>query len=242
MNRFRRLFILSAVLAGGILAAGGSAHAGGPGQGLFGGFGYFSVGLRQFDLSKMNSILQANRYSALPESYLTLGGGGFALARKWILGGEGVGIVERESGSQTATGKFMGGYGFFDLGRIVWKSPRAFAALMAGFGGGGLQLKIASKNYPANFSDALVGPFHSTQLSKGGFLVKLGFMGQFIVHRKRRGRCFNGMVVGVGAGYVLPLYESQWTVEEHKIGSVPESGMAGPYVRISIGGGGFCSR
>jgi len=238
-HRGLRILLLGGLI--GLFLGGGEAQAKWSPGGARGGFGFFAAGIHSLDLSKMNTLLRNSGYATLPETYFTLGGGGFAMSRNWILGGEGAGLVQRQASGPSATAKLTGGYGLFDLGRVLWAAHGSMGALMFGFGGGGLDFEVESSHYPANFDEVLNGPFHTTQITRGALLFKVGLMGQFIVHRKNRGRCFGGMILGFDVGYILPLYESNWLVEEHTLGEIPDSGMAGPYVRISFGGGGFCN-
>ena len=240
MKRLQKVTAVAVLLVAGLLLASNSAQARFPRRGPIGGFGYFSVGVRQLDVAEMNRLLKAKGFAPFSKTAAIMGGGGLAVARKWVIGGEGFGIVGRKVNGPSAEARLTGGYGFFDLGRVLWKRTGSFGALMGGFGGGGMEIEVGSTSYPESFGAALDAPYHSTRMSKGGLMAKLSLMGQFLVTRKKRGRCFNGLVIGFDAGYVLPIYESGWMIGEKNIGSGPASGITGPYLRITIGGGGFC--
>ena len=205
------------------------------------GRGAFQIGYLNLDLAGINKALVAAALPRVGEEFATLGGMGFAERGRWLIGGEGQGIVGAQKTS--ADGSFEvdlnGGYGLFRLGYKVLNKRRADLYPMLGIGGGGLQLDIKGRSAPT-FEDVLENPARSSRLTTGGLMLDLGIGASYRVTRsERKDRGVGGFMIGATAGYVFTPATSAWKLDElNSVAGGPDGKIQGFYVRISIGGWG----
>jgi hypothetical protein len=100
-----------------------------------GGLGYFMIGYASLDLGNMNSLFKENGYPELNNSSFTFGGGGHFIFKNFIIGGEGHGISGSKSSNTHYDVKMGGGYGFFNLGYILYHNPTVNVYPLLGIGG-----------------------------------------------------------------------------------------------------------
>lgn len=213
-----------------------------------GGFGMFFLGSQGTQLDDLNRFLQTlSGYETFRSSYFALGGGGYGIIYPWLIGGEGFGVLEQTASGMDSRAKLLMGAGFFNVGRLLYSRRSGFLYALAGFGGGHIELTVSRKTVPASVAEAFAGPGHSTVLQKDGMLLQVGIGGQKVLPigaAKRKGdaqqECGGGLLFGFQVGYVFPFGFSKWKVDEQIIGATPEVDFRGPYVRISIGGIGYC--
>jgi len=205
-----------------------------------GGVGYSMFGRCIIDLGDLNSKLENNGYPAMSENFFSVGGGGHAIINnKWIIGGEGHTLLGEEASHENYKQSITGGYGFFDLGYILFSIKDLRVYPLLGLGGGGLNLKIKEDIASLSLDNILNNPGRGAELTNGGFLMNLGggidYLFTFGKDEKSRG----GMFLGIRAGYTISTFKGKWTMDGVEISGAPETGLKGPYIRFMIGGGAF---
>ena len=204
-----------------------------------GGMGYFMSSLNYIDLDKLNSDLKNYSYPELSSCFWAIGGGGHGIIRnKIIIGGEGYALMGDEVSNNTYEVSISGGYGFFDVGYIVYSAKTFRIYPLIGLGAGGLDLEIVKKESSLSFDDTLKSPQRIADLSTGAFLLNLALGADYLLPfaEDKAGR--GGLVLGIRVGYIFAPYKSDWEMEGLDISDGPELGITGPYLRIIIGGGG----
>jgi hypothetical protein len=102
---------------------------------------YVTLGVSSLDLGALNDRLVRNGYPTSPEHLFAVGGGGHGIRRRWVIGGEGQGLVGRTKdairGGRNNESTVMAGYGFFNLGYTVVKQRDVHVYPLVGIGGGG---------------------------------------------------------------------------------------------------------
>ena len=208
----------------------------GPG---FGG-GYFSVGENWNSLSNLNASLTAAGYTSVPENGLAFGGGGFGINNRFLFGGMGAGI---SFGSTKANGnevKLQGGFGLFDVGYVLFSSSNLRVYPLVGIGGGGFTLKILKQGSPSPFGELLKKPAGAVQLTSGDFLLNLGigFHTLLFKKEKKNNQGYGGFLLGVRAGYLISIVHGKFGLEDAEVPNAPKSPFTGPYIYLTLGGGG----
>lgn len=201
--------------------------------------GYFLIGPQWLQLGDLNDRLAGAGYAGFEESFLSIGGGGHAIIGRWIVGGEGHGVVHREAQNGAFNTKIGGGWGAFNVGYVVWRPGDIFVYPKLGVGGGGYDLTFASRE-AVTFDDLLANPARESRVTMGGLLVDLGVGADWLIAlgaRRHHGR--GGLVLGLRAGYLLMPLRSDWTLDEVEASGGPNVGIQGPYVRAAIGFGGL---
>jgi hypothetical protein len=201
-----------------------------------GGRGFFMIGVEQLDLTQLNEALATHGYPTFSERFLSLGGGGFAIRDRLIIGAEGHAVVQ--SDKTTADGEFrtrvMGGYGMFDIGYHILRAGRVAFYPIIGIGGGATALEITERS-TLDFEDVLDQPRRGARVTSAALLVGGGLGVEYFVaaSRTRRG----GFIIGARAGFNYAPLESNWKLDRTDIAGGPDAGFTGPYVRVAIGGG-----
>ena len=205
-----------------------------------GGKGYFAIGWSALDLEPLNDALVAAGYPRFSEDFLSLGGGGYGVIGRFVIGGQGHGYLgegrDATLGTQNYRSDLIAGMGFVDLGWVLWSGERTTLTPIVGLGGGGLSVEIEELAAPT-FDEVLAQPGHRSDLSTGGFLVDLGVDFDVLLGRdfeEHRG----GFLLGVRAGWILSPIHGGWQLEDRDIAGGPDFGITGPYVRFLLGGGG----
>lgn len=210
--------------------------------------GFFQAGYQSPDLNGLNTALGAAGLPGFGQDFLTLGGGGFFTAGRFLIGGEGHGLLTGEE--STPDGEFRtrltGGYGMFNLGYQAWSDGALDIYPVLGIGGGGMQLEIIERSSPT-FGGVLADPGTSTRLSSRALLLSasLGADWRFGADRPARqpdddqedddGR--GGWLVGVRAGWVWAPGDVTWELDRlNDVAGGPDAAPTGFHIRISVGG------
>jgi hypothetical protein len=202
------------------------------------------VGLGVLDLEPLNNRLFEFGYPTFAEERVALGGGGHAILGRWIIGAEGMGYLGRKKdaarGVQAYEVGFTAGSGFVNTGYLLLNEHNVHVYPFIGVGGGGMELTITERSLPT-FDDVLAQPGRSSKLTAAGFLMQagIGLDHLFIVSRNGRTRRDEGggPVLGVRAGYVFAPFTGDWQFFNTRLAHGPEARVAGPYIRLVIGGG-----
>jgi opacity protein-like surface antigen len=211
--------------------------------------GYVSLGVGSLDLGALNDRLVGNGYPSSPEHLFAIGGGGHGIGRRWVIGGEGQGLIGRTKdatrGGRNDESTVTAGYGLFNLGYAVVKQRDLHVYPLVGIGGGGVSLRINERSSPT-FDEVLADPGRGVNVSTGGLLVQVGVGADKLFVRRRGerdGRPYeSGLVLGVRAGYILMPYQADWAIDGTRVPGGPSADIAGPYVHVIVGGGGKTAR
>ena len=234
--------LLTVVAVVTILFASEAAHS----QGLakFGregvGMGYSMFGTSTLDIDALNSRLKSKGYSGISDGFFSVGGGGHAIINnKVIIGGEGHTLLGDKVTIEKYESSVTVGYGFFNLGYILYSLNQLRLYPLLGIGGGVMNLKIREKPVSLSFDDVLDDPEKSVELSTSGFLMSfaVGMDYLLLLGGDESGR--GGLVFGFRAGYTLSPFKSGWQLDEKEISDAPEMGITGPFIRMTFGGGGY---
>lgn len=209
----------------------------------FDGGGYFAIGTHVLDLSSLNDRLSAAAYPTFEETTLSLGGGGYGIVgNRFMLGGEGHGLITPSRGLNGRTVSLAAGYGLATFGYLVPLSDRFFAFPQVGAGGGALTLDIGSAG-AEEFDDVLGDPNRSASLEKASFLLSLGGGLTYQIGGRMGGDSNHeddekdGFRLGIRAGYLIAPFDTDWRHAEDRLSGGPDASLSGPFVRLTLGGG-----
>lgn len=205
-----------------------------------GGLGYFMLGYTGFNLGEMNTQFKDSGYPELTNGSFTFGGGGHFIINNLIIGGEGHGLSGGKSSNAEYDLAMSGGYGFFNLGFILYHNPTVNIYLLLGFGGGGAVIGITDKSKsPENFNALLENPARKSYITNGGFMMNFSVGADFFVRASKTGNSSGGWIMGIKTGYIYNMNRNDWYFNNEKITGSPNARISGPYVRLTIGGGGL---
>lgn len=221
-----------------MLAATGATRADGQ-QALLGpGAAYFSAGVSGIATGELDDRLKSRGYPTFGRTAAALGLGAYRLLSGGVmLGGEAHGLVIGEEPHQGREVGLGGGYATLGVGYSVQLSPRARMYPRLGLGAGGLALWSERAPDTVRFDDVLADPRprpdREPVLSRDGLVVDLGAGAEFL----SGGR--GGLLLGVRLGYLATWFGSgsNWQLHERTASGGPAASIAGPYVRVVIGGG-----
>jgi hypothetical protein len=202
---------------------------------IAGGAGYLAIGAVALDLGGLNGAMARSGYSAFSRFFSTLGGGGHAVIGRLVLGGEGHSLLAKSGGSSSTGASLSGGYGFVDIGWVVYagRGFRVFPVL--GIGAGSIRLDLADRS-GAPFEDVIVDPKRGARLRTSGFLLNLALaLEKWFGNSGRPGK--SGFFIGARAGYVLAPARSGWELDRMEIEGGPKLNLGGPYLRLVVGAG-----
>lgn len=204
------------------------------------GQGAFQVGIMTLDLSELNTALAAASFPRFKNQFLTLGGSGYGVRGRWLIGGEGTALIGTDQ--STASGLFTlsanGGFGMFRIGYNLSTSQSFDLFPTVGFGAGGVGVVIRGRSAPT-FTDVLTTPARSSSLSSGGFVLGAGVTSNLRIRfaEEQADSTEGGLLVGVSVGYVLQPASSSWKLDQtNSVAGGPAFKLQGLYVRCSLGG------
>ncbi len=200
------------------------------------GRGFFMLGWRATDIDELNVALQGREYAELSNRFLSIGGCGYRINGKWILGGEGHAIESKDVTSQGYKISLAGGYGLFNAGYLIHKKNNLNLYPMLGIGGGALTLNMIENSTPS-FDEMLQDPKRGMQISTAGLMVSAGIGVDYLFMKKKSESEEGGMAIGLRIGYTISPFVGNWIFRESEIAGGPELGITGPYVHFMIGGG-----
>ncbi|MCD4737126.1 MAG: hypothetical protein K8R53_13865, partial [Bacteroidales bacterium] len=123
---------------------------------------------------------------------------------------------------------------------VLFHTKNGIIYPMLGIGGGGLTLSITDrKKHPVNFDDLLADPARESYLSTANFLLNFSIGSDFFsLSDKESGSWAAGFLAGIKIGYVWNFGMNNWYYGDDKLSDSPNAGISGPYIRITLGGGG----
>lgn len=202
-----------------------------------GGAGFFAIGTNVVGISALNDRLESFGYPTFGSAFLSLGGGGYGLVGgRFLLGGEGHGVIRPAQSVQGRRVSVGGGYGLATLGYLAWARGPMRVFPQVGLGGGGFTVDIGSTGEATEFDDVLGDPNRRAELSRGSLLVSLAVTATYQAFSAPEEA--GGVRIGLQAGYLFAPLSSEWQLDDHPLSDGPDAGFGGPFVRLLIGGGG----
>mgnify|MGYP006291219691 CR=1 FL=1 len=199
-----------------------------------GGAGFFAIGTNVAQLSALNDRLDAAGYPAVGTRLLSLGGGGHrVVGGRFLIGGEGHGLITPSETFQDRNVSLSGGYGLATVGYLAVAHSKWRVYPQLGAGLGGFSLKIGSSDDDL-FDDVLDDPNRESELNRGQFLVSLSLQGSYELSGPNEA---GGFRIGLQAGYLLAPAAGDWTLGGNTLEDGPDAGFDGPFIRLLIGGG-----
>ncbi len=174
----------------------------------------------------------------LPILFPILGGQGFGLFNRFLIGGSGAGLLSR-SVDETADRQVSasGAWGTVDFGYQLIRVNGFLLAPVLSLGGYGMSVTASSKA-ETSFSDALQND-RSSHLTNNGFLTGVSLVSKVIVLGKdaHEAHARSGWSLGlrVGGLYGIPLHG--WKSDGAKVNGDPPFGLRGGYAALSVGVG-----
>lgn len=208
---------------------------------ITGGMGYFIGGYSMFNFDELNNMLsEIKGYPEISEGALSLGGGGHFSTDNLIIGGEGHGLMGGDVSSPDYRISAEGGYGFFNVGYVLFKNKSIIAYPLIGIGGGGASVRITPRpDGTVSFEDLLLEPERESVISSGSFMINISASVDYWVLGTKSEGGTGGFLLGFKIGYVQNLGGDEWYLNETELPGSPASPMGGPYFRITMGGGGY---
>jgi len=210
-----------------------------PKLGGLSGFG----GVMVVDMGPDNDRLQEQRAlypSNLPVVFPILGGQGFGLFSRFLIGGSGAALLSRSVDAATDRKiSASGAWGTFDFGYQLLRVNGFLIAPVISLGGYGMNVTVAPKG-EVNFDDALQSPTRSVSLSNNGFLTGFSVVAKTIIVGKTAAHIPNarsGWSLGLrlGALYGFPIHG--WRSNGADVTGDPPFGLRGGYAALSLGAG-----
>ncbi len=199
------------------------------------------AGVAFVDLGPLNDRLASANYGAkLPLTFPILGGQGFGLFSRFLLGGSGTAFLSRSvSASANREVSASGAWGTFDFGYQLLRINGFLLAPVLSLGGYGMAVNIASKSQ-ASFTEALDSPTRATTLTNKGVLGGLSVMANLVAlgrqsHQARSARA--GFSVGLRLGVLYGIPYRKWQADGTTAADGPSFGLRGGYAALTIGAG-----
>ncbi|NCA85789.1 MAG: hypothetical protein EOM83_09465 [Clostridia bacterium] len=206
----------------------------------YGGIGYFQAGYSFMDFNNFNSALAEAGIPDISNGSVSLGGGGHYIFRRFLIGGEGNGLIGGSSINDNYSVRHGGGMGFFNAGYIVFHSPLYTVYPMLGIGGGGYSVTITDRNAPSgSLQDVLDNPQQQAALSKSSFMLNFSLGTDLFVFADRTRHGTGGFIIGLRAGYLLAFDNDEWLLDNQSLTDGTNTSISGPFIRLTIGGGGI---
>jgi hypothetical protein len=214
-----------------------------------GGYGHFMIGPGWFTPDEYVDYLRQPQVMGTSLDWRSMGihvgGEGFAEIRGLLLGGGGYGLMLPSMRADSATAWVFSGGGYFKTGYVPYQTGRQFLAITAAFGAGGIgtNIKNNSKGRPLHFDpEDPVDPGKERSYGIAFALFDVGLSYKVVSSGEgdeMRGR-YSGFMFGIDAGASIGLRMDEWRDKHGAIGRIdtPDDYVS-PYIRITIGGGGF---
>lgn len=210
-----------------------------------GGFGHFFQGPSYFMPNKLVDYLESPAVLNAPISLrmgTTSGGEGAALLGSFLVGGGGfVQNSARHLTDSTRMQLSIGG-GYFKFGYALVRCNHNLVYVYSGLGWGAMELRLEnfSKDSGIRFDDdAAIAPGYRRQYELNLNYYDIGLSFKRIATSRKK--TYGGFMFGIDLGAFITQSTSEWYTSNDEIISGPPEPRMGlnPYVRITIGGGGF---
>jgi len=214
-----------------------------------GGYGHIGVGPGWYESEDFTRYLQKPGILGPSLNWNSLGysagAEGYAEIRGLLLGGGGYGLALPSQSTDSSSMWTGMGAAYFKTGYVFFQNGRQFAALMGGFGGGALGVNIKNNSYETDIAFDPQDPIRPGQ-EKGYYLAYALF--DFSLNYKvvasnpaaeHQGR-YSGFMFGIDIGSTFGVRMDEWRHDGNATSNIPSpDDYFSPYLRITIGGGGF---
>jgi len=173
------------------------------------------------------------------------GGEGAAKIRRLIIGGGGFGVLMPRMHADSGSARMVFGGGYFRIGVVMAEAERHFITINGGIGGGGLAMELRNRSktqwmafdeenpLPPGFKEEYALAYVLYDINAG--IKYLAAIGR---NEKRHSRA--GFMIGLNIGTAIGIPVTDWTTDAvESSGAASPGNLVCPYVRITIGGGGF---
>lgn len=195
----------------------------------------FVVGSQTLDLDELNARAAEAGFSPFSHRLLSLGGGGWAVRDRFVIGGNGHALIAGDEAGGALRASLAGGYGQLDVGYQVVRAGAFTLTPTVGVGAGGMSLGLSETAGPSSFDDFLVDPSAGSQVSNWGFVLD-GALSADVSFRlsdpATDGGREGGMTAGVRVGYALSPADWNWV----EVSDGPDFAVTGVYLRVMLGG------
>ncbi len=202
---------------------------------------YLIVGGNMFNFDHLNSYLTSRDFPAVPENYFTVGFGGHLIFDKLVLGLELLSTLRR---SQDSTKEFCTSvsakYAMVNAGYMLYSKKGLMMYPLLGLGVGRLKLNVRENNIHS-FQDIIVFQGSSESITRS-LLLNMGFAVDYFHNYNKKKKGKNNLVLGLRAGFLISAARWDWRVNGVSVGDGPSTGLTGPYVRLTIGMGGWIEK
>ncbi|MBN1153966.1 hypothetical protein JXB12_03515 [candidate division KSB1 bacterium] len=202
------------------------------------GLGYFMIGAHQLNLDKFNEVLVYRGYPELSNNFLSLGGGGYGFINNLVIGGEGSAVLNRSENANHTKIQLEGGYGMFDIGYVLFSSKSFKLYPLFGIGYGSFLLKAENQSVMPSFDELLDDPNRNLEVEMGSLILNFSVSADILKIMNEDKYGYGGLVFGLRVGYLYSPYTSDWMIYEKTVPDGPELNFTGPYLRLTVGGGG----
>lgn len=129
-----------------------------------------------------------------------------------------------------------------NIGYLFTVRENVIAFPYIGIGGNGMTLRIKNNsNQPFVIGDRTVIPGGTLKLNSGGISFEAGYALKFLTFSISEDDMHHGLMVGLQAGTYIFAGLEDWRIEpsDDMVPSFAKAYSFSPYIRITIGGGGF---
>jgi len=214
-----------------------------------GGYGHFGVGPGWYHDDEFTKYLQ--QPSVLGPTFdwnslgYSAGGEGYAEIRGLLLGGGFYGLALPSMSTDSASIWSAMGSGYFKTGYLFFQNGRQFAGVMGGFGGGALTVDIKNNSYETNIAfdpRDPIRPGEDIVYYQAYALFDFNLTYKVVASKpsaENQGR-YGGFMFGIDVGSTFGIRMDEWRTEGESTSNIssPDNYFS-PYIRITIGGGGF---
>lgn len=203
--------------------------------------GYLILGARNMNLSNLNNYLTSNGHPAVQNSTFTIGLGGHVIHNKTVVGVE---IVRTRQKPDLGSGEFSTSaratHTTLNIGRLIFFKKGTMAYPYFGIGAGTLTMRITEHNIDS-FGD-ITGYQKGSEAKRNNLLVNIGFATDYFYKYREKKKGQNNLFIGLRVGWLLSPTRGKWRVNNFTVDDGPDSGITGPYIRLTIGLGGWVER
>ena len=213
-----------------------------------GGAGHFTIGPSLVFSKSIQDYLKephvlGSSYDGTPWA-LQIGGEGYAMINKFLVGGGGFALSGFKTTANDGNAMMGGAGGYFKTGYRIFSGKTNFTTINASIGGFGYPLELENKSAENGVAFNRSAPIEigkKNSYSFRGMLLDLGFGNKSMVIGSRNEDGFGGFLLGMDAGCMLSVPFGDWKADnETSISGPPDPDYVWmPYLRLTIGGGGF---
>lgn len=204
----------------------------------YGGGVGVNMGYSYLDNKVINEVLPAQ--FQLTNNFITIGGDGYGMFKKFILGGSGYALLGPGAHTDSSQVTFNGGAGFLNFGYAALNRPRFKFIPMLGIGGIGMNLRI-SEQKDITLQDIQNQPWNETNLGWANFVFEIGFNLEYIILKDDKENS-KGLRLGLKAGYTFSPASNNWRYAGGTVTGLPKYMVNGFFARLVIGGAFFVNK